>query len=129
MLKITKIMIETFHITDMDFMGYSVNIQNASYHHLIIPRRLNGPKTIDNGAILNGNTSHPYLHIIEEKDYEIFLLIQKRMIHENLNRRLDLQTIRRIHSLLLYFEKEHCGDVNSYGEPIIKEKYVKRLSR
>ena len=127
MLHITKVMIAKFDIHEMDFMGYSLDKEHASFHHLIIPRREGGPKTIDNGAVLNSFTSHPYLHIIEEKDYELFYLITSEMIDQNIRRRLDLENIRRINDLLNYFEREHCGDINFNGEPLIKEKYVKRL--
>lgn len=127
MLHITRLMIVKYDISDMDFMGYSVDRKTASYHHLIIPRRKGGPKTIDNGAVLNGKTSHPYLHLIEDRDSELFYLITSEMVDQNLKRKLDLDNIRRINDILSYFEKEHSGDTNSYGEPLIKEDYVKRL--
>lgn len=129
MLHITKVMIHVFDIQEMDFMGYSIDKKNASYHHLIIPRRKGGPKTIDNGAVLNCRTSHPYLHVIEEKDYEIFYLITSEMIDQNIRRRLDLENIKRINELLNYFEREHCGDTNFSGEPLIRESYVRRLCK
>ena len=53
MLHITRVMIIAFNITDIDFMGYAVSKSTANYHHLIIPRRNGGAKTISNGAILN----------------------------------------------------------------------------
>lgn len=127
MLHITRLMISKFEISNMDFMGYSLDRKTASYHHLIIPRRKGGPKTIDNGAVLNKITSHPYLHLIEDRDSEIFFLISSEMVDQNLKRRLDIDNIKRINTLLEYFEKEHCGDTNSYGEALIKEDYVKRL--
>ena len=127
MLHITRIMYSKFNLTDTDFMGYELDRKSASYHHLIIPRRLGGPKTIDNGAVLNGKTAHPYLHLIEGRDYEIFCLITSEMIDQNLKGRLDIENLKRIDMLLKYFEKGHSGDTNSYDEPLIKEDYVKRL--
>ena len=61
MKTITRLMINEFKIDQLgyDFMGYSINKQNASYHHLIMPRRLHGPMNRENGAILNGLTAHP----------------------------------------------------------------------
>jgi len=126
-LHITRLMISKFELTDIDFMGYTFDRKSASYHHLIIPRRLGGPKTIDNGAVLNGKTSHPYLHLIEGRDYEIFCLITSEMIDQNLKRKIDYENLKRIDGLLKYFEKEHCSDTNSYGEQLIREDYVKRL--
>lgn len=127
MLHITRIMFSTFNITDMDFMGYSVDKMSANYHHLIIPRRNGGAKTINNGAILNKETSHPYLHIIEGRDYDMFYKITKEMIIENKLGRIDLDSIKKINDILLLFEREHGNDTNFYGEALIKEEYTKRL--
>ncbi len=127
MLHITRLMIDAYKINDIDFMGYYVNRETANYHHLIIPRRNGGVKTLSNGAILNKDTSHPYLHIIESRDYEIFYGITKEMIIENLLGRIDLDNIKKIDDMLRCFEKEHCGDINFNGEELIKEEYTKRL--
>lgn len=131
MKTITRLMIREFKIDDLgyDFMGYSINKKNASYHHLIVPRRLHGPMSIENGAILNGFTSHPYLHAIERTDPEIFNLITSEMIDENIKRKLDIENLKRIHDLLLFFEREHCSDYTRSGKSLIKEEYTKRLIR
>ncbi len=127
MLHITRVMINEFNITDTDFMGYSVSKDTANFHHLIIPRRNGGVKSINNGAILNKYTSHPYLHIIETKDYEIFYRVTKEMIKENLLGRIELENLKKIDDMLSYFEREHCGDINFNGDEVIKEEYTKRL--
>ena len=127
MLHITRVMIDSFNITDTDFMGYKVDRDTANFHHLIIPRRNHGTKTISNGAILNKDTSHPYLHIVELKDYDIFFRITKEMIKENKLGRLDQDIFRNINDLLNVFEREHCADTNVNGELIIKDEYTKRL--
>ena len=127
MLHITRVMITAYNITDMDFMGYSVDRSNANFHHLIIPRRNGGPKTVSNGAILNKDTSHPYLHVVEGKDYELFYLITREMINENKLGRLDINSIKKIYNYLEIFEREHSADVNFNGEPLIREEYTKRL--
>ena len=108
-------------------MGYTFTRDNASYHHLIIPRRLGGPETVQNGAILNGKTSHPYLHIIERKDLDIFNLITSEMIDENIKGRLDPDNLRRINDLLNCFEREHSGDSTKKGKALIKEEYTRRF--
>ena len=83
MKEITKIMVNDFKIMKlgMDFMGYHVNRkQDLSYHHLIIPRRhckeagLGEGYLYWNGAILRQNTSHDYLHIIENIKKEIEIM-------------------------------------------------------
>ena len=127
MLHITRIMISAFNIEDVDFMGYSVDKATANYHHLIIPRRNGGAKTINNGAILNKDTSHPYLHIVESKDYDMFYNITKQMMIENKLGKLDIDCFKKINDILTQFEHEHSADTNFLNEPLIKEEYTKRL--
>lgn len=110
-----------------DFMGYQFQRSNQlSYHHLIIPRRLNGPMTFENGAILRQNTSHDYLHIIERIDYDMFLAITSEMIDENIKGYIDFENLKAIDDILTQFEREHCGDRTKKGRPLIKEEYTKR---
>ncbi len=127
MLNITKVMIDKFNITDFDFMGYSLSMENASFHHLVIPKRNNGYRLLINGAILNKDSSHPYLHLVEEKDYELFYFITKAMINEVRMGRIDETILRQIDDYLKVFEREHCGDRCANGTPLIKEEFVKRL--
>lgn len=111
-----------------DFMGYSFYQNNQlSYHHLIIPRRLNGKMTFENGAILRQNTSHDYLHRIESVDYDMFLALTSEMIDENIKGYLDIQNLRSIDDILTQFEREYCSLTTKKGKPIIKEEYTKRL--
>lgn len=133
MKEITKQMIKDFRITKLgyDFMGYNVD-KNASlsFHHLIIPHRdckargLGEGYLYWNGAILRQNTSHDYLHLIESKDYDIFLAITSEMIDENIKGRLDIDNLKRIHDLLLYFEREHDHDTSKKGKLLIKREFV-----
>ena len=127
MKEITITMVNLFKIEEVDFMGYSINKSTLSYHHLIVPRRLGGPETIDNGAILNRLTSHPYLHIIENRDPEIFFLVTSEMVDENIKRKIDLENLRKINDLLNTFEREFCSSLTRKGKPLIKEEYTKRL--
>lgn len=127
MKEITITMINLFKVEEVDFMGYSINKSTLSYHHLIVPRRLGGPETIDNGAILNRLTSHPYLHIIENRDPEIFFLVTSEMVDENIKRKIDLENLRKINDLLNTFEREFCSSLTRKGKPLIKEEYTKRL--
>lgn len=127
MKEITKLMINMYAIDKLkyDFMGYTfVKTSELSYHHLIIPRRHNGPMTIENGAILNQSKSHNYLHTIERIDPEIFFLISSEMIDENIKRRLDIENLKRIRDLLVYFENEHSNDINKKGQYVIKQEYM-----
>lgn len=133
MKEITKIMINDFKIMKLgyDFLGYKVNRkQDLSYHHLIIPRRhckeagLGEGYLYWNGAILRQNTSHDYLHIVEKIDPDIFYELTSEMIDENIKGRLDIDNLKRIHDLLLYFEREHDHDTSKKGKLLIKREFV-----
>lgn len=133
MREITKIMVNDFKIMKlgMDFMGYHVNRkQDLSYHHLIIPRRhckeagLGEGYLYWNGAILRQDTSHAYAHVIEKIDPDIFYELTSEMIDENIKGRLDIDNLKRIHDLLLYFEREHDHDTSKKGKLLIKREFV-----
>lgn len=128
MKNITKIMIEQFDLKGIDMMGYKFKKSDASYHHLIVPKRLGGKETIENGAILNGKTSHPYLHLIESFDYDRFLAITSEMIDENILGRLDKKCLERIDDILKGFEKEYADRKTSKGKRLIKDEYTCRVS-
>lgn len=120
-------MIREFNIKKLgfDFMGYTLQKNDIySYHHLIVPKRFGGPETRENGAILCGGSSHPYLHVIEYVDPEIFYRITSEMIDENVKGRLDIDNLNKIKDLLLYFEREHIDDRNKKGSKIIKLEYL-----
>lgn len=109
-----------------DFMGYTFNNKGQlSYHHLIVPKKYGGKATMENGAILRQNTSHDYLHKVELTDREIFESITDRMIEMNRNGKLDVENLRIIRNLLLYFEREHDHDTLNSGKLLIKREYVR----
>ena len=127
MKEITNLMIHKYNILELgiDFMGFSLQEkEKLTYDHLIVPRRLKGKETIQNGAILI-EISHNYLHVIESYDLEIFNLITSEMIDENINK-IDLEHIKRIDSLLLFFEMEHRNHTTRKGKPIIKDEYIEK---
>ena len=133
MREVTKLMVNDFKIMKLgyDFLGYKVNRkQDLSFHHLIIPRRhckeagLGEGYLYWNGAILRQNTSHDYLHLIENIDPDIFYELTSEMIDENIKGRLDIDNLKRIHDLLLYFEREHDHDTSKKGKLLIKREFV-----
>ena len=133
MKEITKIMVNDFKIMKLgyDFLGYKVTRkQDLSFHHLIIQRRhckeagLGEGYLYWNGAILRQNTSHDYLHLIENIDPDIFYELTSEMIDENIKGRLDIDNLKRIHDLLLYFEREHDHDTSKKGKLLIKREFV-----
>ncbi len=135
MKSVTEEMIRQYKIMKLgyDFMGYEVSQKKyLSFHHLIIPRRnctrlgLGDGYYKWNGAILVQETSHEYLHIIENKDYDMFLAITSEMIDENVKGRIDKDNLLKIRDILLQFEKEHINDKTRKGKKIIKEDYLTR---
>ena len=134
MKEITEKMIKDFRIMKLgfDFMGYKVDRkQSLSFHHLIVPHRESKDYGIGegylywNGAILRQNTSHDYLHIIEAKDYDLFLAITSEMIDQNIKGYLDKQNLIYIRDCLLTFEREHCSDRTKKGKLLIKDEFIK----
>lgn len=133
----TKLMIEKYALKKLkyDFMGYEFSRTNElSFHHLIVPHKeckslglMQNGYLMWNGAILVQETSHEYLHIIGNYDYEIFQTISNEMIEENVKGHLDWVNLKRIHDLLTYFEIKYQNVTNKKGYPIIKEEYTKRL--
>lgn len=133
-MQITNLMVNEFKIMKlgMDFMGYQVNRrEQLSFHHLLVAHRdckkLHIPSdgyVRWNGAILRQNTSHDYAHIIERIDPEIFYELTSEMVDENIKGRLDIENLRRIHDLLLYFEREHDHDYTKKGKLLIKREFV-----
>ena len=114
-----------------DFMGYTFrNINELSFHHLIVPHRdckregLGEGYLLWNGAILKQDTSHEYLHTIERIDREVFLQITKEMVDENNKRKIDIENLKRIRELLLYFEEKYKDIENKQGKKLIKQKYI-----
>ena len=124
MRDITKRMIKIYNLDKLCFMGYTLD-RTASFHH-IIKREHGGKETIENGAVLN-KTAHEYLHIIEYKDYDTFIAINK--ILEIINNQKDRPTKEQyqiISKLLSMFEEEHKHDKTSKGKTLIKHKYLDR---
>jgi len=133
MQEITKIMIKKYALNKLkyDFMGYPYyNIDQLSFHHLIIPHCECHEFGIGegyyewNGAILK--TSHNYLHLIEHYDYDRFLDITSELIDENMKGYLDFSNLKRINEILDSFEREYI-DKKKKGKNIIKNQYTRRL--
>ena len=135
MREITREMIKEYRLMKLgyDFMGYEItNKQDLSFHHLIVPIRnckalgLGEGYLKWNGSILNQNTSHDYLHLIEAKDCDMFLAITSELIDENVKGHLDIDNLRRIHDILECFEREHSNDRSKKGKILIKQEYMRR---
>ena len=135
---VTKQMIHDYALNKLkyDFMGYGFNnTKQLSFHHLIISHRECKKMGIgegyfrENGAILRQDTSHEYLHTIENYDLDMFNHITSEMIDENIKGYLDEKNILAIYDILDNFEREYSGRHTKKGHPIIKEEYTRRLIR
>lgn len=133
MRPITRDMIHIYNIKKLgyDFMGYTFRrTEELSFHHLIVPKKDCKKQGLGegylwwNGAILNQDSSHDYLHFIERTDREIFLLITNLMVEENQNMKLDIETLKKIRDLLLYFEKEHKDDRGNKNKVLLQERFI-----
>lgn len=127
-----------------DLMGYDVDREESlSFHHLIVPaqniivispelKKLNiSTDGYDywNGAPLVKETSHDYLHIIEQYDSNIFYDITSEMIDQRFKGRLCPYNIRLINMRLKDFEEEYGNAKGFDNQPLIKDAYRKRLGR
>lgn len=129
MKEITRLMVYEYNLKKLkyDFMGYTFQkTEQLSFHHLIIPARAGGKYTRENGAILRQNTSHDYLHIIENYDYDMFLAITSELIDENILNRLSKENLIAIRDILNCFEREYSGKTTKRGSEIIKPEYVEK---
>lgn len=135
MRTITIQMINDFKLKRLgyDFAGYTFDKTNQlSFHHLIVLRRECKARNIPsegylywNGAILRQNTSHDYLHQVEQYDYDRFLAITSELIDENILGELSIESLKRIRDILISFEREYSGKRTNKGNLIIKESYVR----
>ena len=124
---VTKEMIRIWDMKDVDWMGYKKGKNDIfTFHHLIVPARKNGPYAMWNGAILCGDTAHPYLHVVENYDYDRFLYLTSKLIDMNALGKLDLELIKDIDMCLKQFEREYQGKCTKSKKRIVKPQYTIR---
>lgn len=125
MKAVTRELIRIYNQRKIDWMGYDIrSIKDLTYHH-IQKKEHGGPFTLDNGALLRGDTSHEYLHIIETRDLDMYNYINQilKAINEQ-EFKPTREQLLQIRDVLLSFEREHDHDVNSQGKLLIKRRYV-----
>lgn len=136
MKEITKIMIEKYQLKKLkyDMMGYMFKrTQDLSFHHTIISHKdckemgLGEGYWEWNGSILVQKTSHDFLHVVENYDYDRFLAITSELIDENIKEYVDKANLIAINDILTGFEREYCGKRTKKGNLLIKEEYTRRL--
>lgn len=109
----------------LDWMNYKLVKKDVTFHH-IQKRCDSGKREISNGCLLMPN-AHNYLHLIEFKDLETYIALNK--IFKYVNQQQSEPTTEQrelIEYLLKQFETEHRWDKGSKGKLLLKHKYLER---
>ena len=126
MKQIKKEMLKIYKpISNLDWMNYKLVKKDITFHH--IRKKCNGGnEIITNGALLMP-VAHQYLHLIECKDIETYIAINKMFEFVNQQQYEPTQEQREIIEYLLQeFEKVHRWDKSSKGKLLIQKKYLDR---
>lgn len=128
MNKITKEMLKIYKpISNLDWMNYKLVKKDITFHH-IIKAEHGGERVVSNGAlIMPVALAHQYLHLIEYKDFNTYIAINK--LFKYINNQEKEPTIEQreiIEYLLQEFERVHKRDKSSKGNLLIKRKYLDR---
>ena len=112
--------------SNMDWLNYRLVKKNVTLHH-IVKKEHNGQLEISNLALIMP-IGHQYLHLIEYKDIETYITINKILKIINRQEAEPNQDQREIIECLLQdFEYKHKSDKNSKGKLLIKSEYKKRI--
>lgn len=128
MKEVTQEMIDEWRMTNMDWMGYTLEEgEFFSFHHLIVPKRFGGKVEVNNGAILIKQASHDYLHVIERTERKLFEEITWVLREINEQRYMPTkEQLQRIRQVLEYFENRYMNMYTREGKPLIKYRYLRR---
>lgn len=126
MKQVTKEMLKVYvPYSNMDWMNYKLVKKDLTFHH-IQKREHGGKEIIENGALLMP-LSHQYLHLIEYKDIDTYIAINKIFSFVNSQGCEPTKEQREIVEYLLReFESVHRWDKGSKGKLLIKHKYLER---
>ena len=124
--KIKREMLQIYEpVSNLDWMNYHLTRQEVTYHHR--KKRCDGGKrTIENGVLLMP-IAHQYLHLIEFKDIDTYIAINKifQVVNEQKREPTDAQR-EVIEHLLREFEVEHRWDKGRKGKLLLQRKYLRR---
>lgn len=124
--RITRDMIKIYKPLGHDWLNYKITQSNPLTFHHIKKKCDGGKETIDNGALLT-EIGHQYIHLIEHRDKDTYITLNKMFKIINEQREAPTEEQRRIIEYLLQeFEREHKNDKNSKGKTLIQYKYLKR---
>lgn len=126
MKKIKKEMLQLYKpYSNLDWLNYKLVKNDVTLHH-IRKKEDGGRMDIDNLSLIMPS-GHQYLHLIECKDIETYITINK--ILKIVNNQLAEPTRDQreiIEYLLQDFEYKHRWDKNSKGKLLIKKEYKQR---
>lgn len=112
-------------VSGLDWMNYRLVRKDVTKHHIV--KREDGGKLELNNIALLMPTPHQYLHLIECKDIETYIALNKLFKVINTQMTEPNQEQREIVEYLLEeFEYKHRNDKNSKGKTLIQRKYKER---
>ena len=114
-------------ISELDWMNYKIVKKDMTAHH-ILKKEDGGKLEWDNIALLMP-ISHQYLHLIECKDMETYIALNK--VFMMINKQMTEPTREQrefIEFLLREFESKHRWDKGSKGKLVLQKKYLMRGS-
>ena len=127
MKQVTKDLIQFYKPLDFDWLNYRVTRQNQITFHHIVKAEHGGLYSLDNGALLS-ERGHRYLHIIEYKEIEIYVALNKMFTLINKQRTPPTLEQRQIINMLLdQFYDVHKNDRSKKGKRLIKYDFLERL--
>lgn len=112
-------------LSNLDWMNYKIIKKDITFHH-IEKRSDGGKRTIENGALLMP-IAHQYLHLIECKDNDTYITLNKIFKMINMQEKEPTEEQRKlIEYLLREFEKTNKWSKGAKGKLLIQRKYLKR---
>ncbi len=126
MKQITKEMLKIYvPYSGLDWMNYRIVRRDMTAHHII--KKEDGGRLVYENIALLMPVAHQYLHLIECKDIETYLAINKIFSLVNKQGYEPTREQREIIEYLLNeFEKVHRKDKNSKGKKLIQYKHLQR---
>ena len=126
MKEITKEMLKIYKPkSGLDWMNYKIIRKEMTAHH--IKKREHGGKLVRENIALLMPVAHQYLHLIEYKDIETYIAINKLFKMINAQGYEPTREQREVMEYLLReFERVHKWDKGSKGKLLIQRKYLER---
>ena len=115
-------------VSNLDWLNYKIVRKGDMTFHHILKREHGGKEVIDNGALLMPVASaHQYLHLIECKEKDIYIALNKLFKMVNSQKHEPTYEQRQfVEYLLKEFESNHKWDKKTKGKLLIQKKYLNR---